>query len=147
MSWVANHRVDPQWSGELSGLNVSMMEPAPLPTGSEYDQRVQSCGEHFESGSDYYSECVSWGLDSAQASENNDKEQAQAAIEDAQYAQTQAENDAAQAQENAQYDAADQQQAAQDAQDNTDYSAPSDSSGTSSEPAPEAPVDDSGGGG
>ena len=144
MSFVASHRGDPQWSGELKGLSTAMMEPAPLPTGSEYDQRVQNCGQHYESGSDYYSECMTWGLDSAQATENTDKEEAQAAVEDAQYAQAQAENDAAQAQENAQYDAADQQQAAQDAQDNADYS----SSDTSSEPAPEpeAPSDDSGGG-
>jgi len=144
MSFVANHRDDPQWSGELSGLSTAMMEPAPLPTGSEFDQRGQTCGQHFESGSDYYSECMTWGLDSAQATENTDKEEAQAAVEDAQYAQAQAENDAAQAQENAQYDSADQEQAAQDAQDNADYS----SSDTSSEPAPEpeAPSDDSGGG-
>ena len=147
ISWVAQNRDTPQWQPELSYLTPAMEEPSPQPTGDQYAQLASTCGSHYESGSDYYSECMTWGLSSAQASEEDDKQQAQAAVEDAQYAQAQAENDAAQAQQDAEYNQADQEAAAAQAQDNADYAASDASSSESesySEPAP-APESDSGG--
>jgi hypothetical protein len=150
ITWLTRNYTTYASSG-VGGLPVTlaMMENARVPTGDAYDGRKAECDSAYGDGNAYYSDCMSYGRETAAAEEDHDKREAAYEEEQAQVAAEEAQAQANEQEEYARSEAYNEQQQVQENENNAQSEAEN-SGGGETESAPEsapepAPEPESGG--